>query len=143
MVELKDFLENQRKIAEDVLAMRRKASDDKIARPPKPKPDPKPVLHVDVNTAPVKKCFRCGFNHLIKDCRVPATIECRKCHKKGHIENVCRSNLNNYSARDSKDNPRNQQGNGTDGSVSACNSNKSVKLPIEQVNTDHGTCNVL
>ena len=137
MVELKAFLERQRKIAEDVLAMRGKTLENEKGARARPRHDPKTVQ--SVNATPTKKCHRCGFNHLIKDCKVPATIECRWCHKKGHIENACRSKLAHNIDKDKKEkqeiNPK--------GSSSSCNNNSSVKLPIEPVDTDHGTCNVL
>ena len=38
-----------------------------------------------------RSCFRCGFtNHMIKDCRMPSSIVCRNCGKKGHMQVACK-----------------------------------------------------
>ena len=37
-----------------------------------------------------RSCYRCGGNHYAKECRFKEAV-CNYCHKKGHIQRVCRS----------------------------------------------------
>ena len=40
-----------------------------------------------------RQCYRCGLtNHLVKDCRVPATISCHLCKRTGHLKAACKAN---------------------------------------------------
>ena len=60
MMDLRGFIEDQRKIAENVLAMRGKTLEfERQGAKPKPKPDVKLVQSVNMST-PVKKCYRCN-----------------------------------------------------------------------------------
>ena len=45
-----------------------------------------------------KSCYRCGGSHYAKDCRFKDTV-CNYCHKKGHIQRVCRSRLGQKQLR--------------------------------------------
>ena len=143
MLALREFLERQRKIAESVLTMRGKTVDFDKSGTRKVKYDVKNKLVGSVNVTEKKGCFRCGFNHRVKDCKVPVTIKCRRCHRTGHIENACREPPH-------KDDPKQNaskvtgKGNGEMDSTSSCNTQKEmVRLPIEQINTSYGPCTVL
>ena len=134
---LKMFIEKQRKIAQEVLSMRSKSTEVKRVFPKSENKSQR--VHVgSVGVEPKKKaCFRCGFGHLIKDCKVPNTIICRRCKRAGHIENACRDSAVKNDANKASVTDETQ-------SSSFCNSQKEfVKLPIEQVNTNCGTCTVL
>ena len=55
-----------------------------------------------VSSSPVEKptptCYRCGGPHKAPVCPLK-DVECNYCHKKGHIEKVCRSKLNNQGKK--------------------------------------------
>ena len=133
MKALKLFLDEERKVAEEVLTMRGscKSSNQRVI----PKKKEKDQSHVGNVNSEVKKksCYRCGFGHLVKDCRVPSNIKCRRCQRQGHIENACReppvSKKNNGSGADLPP-------------VTNCNGEKggAVRLPIETINTEVGAC---
>ena len=68
------------------------------------------VLHDSSGTAPVhfadpsgpskdapsgKSRYRCGGNHYTKDCRFKDAV-CSYCHKKGHIQHVCRNRMQQW-----------------------------------------------
>ena len=61
---------------------------------------------------PDRPCYRCGGQHLEKDCRFK-DAECRKCKKKGHIARACRSKPPNQPAfqKPQSRQPRRQQTN--------------------------------
>ena len=127
MFALKGFLEEQRKIASDVLMMRGKTDIDPS--------ESKCKFNGALSADPVKQaaCFRCGFtSHRVKDCRVPSTIKCRKCQRVGHIENACPEKVK-------KDLKVSFQG----FSGSDVRQKSGVRLPIEVVNTEVGPCTVL
>ena len=128
MFALRGFLEEQRKVASDVLLMRGKTDIDSS--------ESKCKFNGVVTAEPIKNaaCFRCGFtNHKVKDCRVPSTIKCRKCQRVGHIENACPDKVK----KDEKQ-VKFQGFSGSDASQKS-----GVKLPIEVVNTETGPCTVL
>ena len=128
MFALKGFLEEQRKVASDVLLMRGKTDIESSS-------ESKCKFNGALSAEPVKQaaCFRCGFtSHKVKDCRVPSTIKCRKCQRVGHIENACPEKVK-------KEKEVKFQGfSGSDVSQKS-----GVKLPIEVVNTEVGPCTVL
>jgi len=43
----------------------------------------------NVQTRGNGKCVRCNGDHLVKDCRWPADIQCNFCKKSGHIKAAC------------------------------------------------------
>ena len=136
MWELRNFIERHRKIAEEVNAMGGKRSDVPVEKQPHVRNDKKGSINLVTQNAegkPKKACFRCGYtNHQVKDCRVPSSIKCRRCGRIGHIENAC----------DKPPSPN--PGDNSSSLVGNCSVGGSgVRLPVEQVNTDHGTCNVL
>ena len=45
-----------------------------------------------------KTCFRCGGSHYATDCHFKDTV-CNYCHKKGHIQRVCRSRIRQEQPR--------------------------------------------
>ena len=51
--------------------------------------EPRPAAGED---RPRAACYRCGGSHASKDCRFRDSV-CNYCHKKGHIQRVCRSRL--------------------------------------------------
>ena len=53
------------------------------------------------NTQSGKSCYRCGGNHYAKDCRFKDAV-CNYCHKKGHIQRVCRTRIRQQQS----DNPQ-------------------------------------
>ena len=138
MFALRSFLEEQRKVASDVLLMRGKIDIDSS--------EPKCKFNGALTAEPVRHaaCFRCGFTgHKVKDCRVPSTIKCRKCQRVGHIENACPEKVKKENAcpdkvkKDEKD-VKFQGFSGSDVSQKS-----GVKLPIKVVNTEAGPCTVL
>ena len=133
---LKKFIEKHRKIAEEVNTMRGKQSEP--MRVMKPKPGEKRFGDVNaVSGVDTKKgaCFRCGFTgHQVKECKVPASIKCRYCHKPGHIENACKKK---HSAQA---NPGDKRGDGAPPPVMNANARSNTRLPIEEVNTECGPC---
>ena len=139
MIALKDFIENHRKIAEEVIAMRGKNTNTCESNLNRSKFDETKInKHVgSVSLTEQKKigCFRCGFNHRVKDCTVPPSIKCRRCHRQGHIQNACREP------------PPQQDPNGSEKKPFAGNTNterdNQVRLPIETLNTSEGSCLVL
>ena len=144
MENLKVFLEKQRRIAEDVLSMRRKGEPEKEKPNYKPRFEDRNLGHVSaVNISEPKKgaCFRCGFTgHQVKECKVPATIKCRKCQKQGHIENACRKRP---TASELKDPNPPEQANARGAGDAVCNANvnvKAVRLPVESIQTELGPC---
>eukprot|EP00919_Chromeraceae_sp_WS-2016_P042818 GHVR01102377.1.p1 GENE.GHVR01102377.1~~GHVR01102377.1.p1 ORF type:complete len:239 (-),score=29.38 GHVR01102377.1:1372-2088(-) len=38
-----------------------------------------------------RRCFRCGGQHRIRDCRLPKEVTCKSCGKTGHLARVCLS----------------------------------------------------
>ena len=152
MVNLKIFIEKQRKIAEEVLAMRGKGvlnegSANRYGTKDRGTPSDN-KKYVNALSLPEKRrgCYRCGFtNHIVKDCKVPATLKCRRCQRQGHIENACpeppptpvSNQQNNVSSRNEK----------FTGVKTVLNTNhetdSNVRLPIETINTSEGSCLVL
>ena len=123
MRSLKTFIERQRKIAQEVLNMRGKSNEQK--KVPYRSDNRNQRVHVGAVGVEIKKktCFRCGFGHFVKDCRVPSGIRCRRCHKIGHIENACREPV-------SKDNSSKVENKDEVDSLSSCNLPQGlVKLP--------------
>ena len=53
------------------------------------------------NTQSGKSCYRCGGSHYAKDCRFKDAV-CNYCHKKGHIQRVCRTRIRQQQS----DNPQ-------------------------------------
>ena len=130
MMNLKNFIEKHRKIAEEVVAMGGKKVELSYDKPPRR--DKIDNGRGSVNALSQnhdekfknKACFRCGWtNHQVKDCRVPSSIKCRRCGRTGHIENAC-------------DKPPVKQP-----PVGNCNFGTStVRLPVELINTEFGSC---
>ena len=151
MNSLKVFIERHRKVADEVIAMRGKSIDSgkpiisgkpNVFRPKYPEKKDKLVNAVNVESNK-RACFRCGFfNHLVKECKVPATIKCRRCQKVGHIENACKETPPQSAAKQqSKENESGGKkiGPNTVGNVGS--SGKTfVRLPIETVGTEYGPC---
>ena len=48
-----------------------------------------------------KVCYRCGGSHYAKDCRFKDTV-CNYCHKKGHLQLVCRSRAKQLQSQSSE-----------------------------------------
>ena len=150
MMGLKDFVENHRRIAEEVIAMKGKnTSFDEPSHTRKKYHDGKTNYVGSVNLTEQKRngCFRCGFNHRVKDCPVPATIKCRKCHRQGHIENACHERTSPHNTQMTDKNTRNEDQNKQNGGFFLGNTNFErncqVRLPIETINTSEGPCLVL
>ena len=161
MLALKLFLEEQRRIASDVLLMRGKVEFDL----PKSSHAESKINKFNGSIGLAKSqneskgsfrfgdrptgCFRCGFNHRVKDCRVPSTIKCRRCQRVGHIENACPEPQPESKSEGPPSGGNASGGNASGGNdnlqtSSSCNSErKSVKLPIEQIKTGNGPCTVL
>ena len=139
MTALKDFIENHRQIAEEVIAMRGKNTRFE-------EPKPKHVGSVIIEQKRMG-CFRCGFNHRIKDCKVPATIKCRRCQRIGHIENACREQPpihgKNRSDKFAKKEDGKNSGEGSFIGNTNLERENQVRLPIETINTSEGPCLVL
>ena len=141
MVGLKSFTDRHRKIAEEVLAMRGKSMIESV-KPivEKHKVDKSFVNSVNKSEQKRSGCFRCGFNHKVKDCRIPSSIKCRRCQRVGHIENACMqppvSSVKNQVHFNEPE---------FDKPVYNCNveSKVAVRLPIETINTEVGPCLVL
>ena len=159
MSKLRVFIEKQRGIAEEVIAMRGKSADTvKIYQHKNRNDERKLVNSVNVGNPKKGACFRCGFtNHQVKDCKIPPTLKCRRCQRPGHIENACRkppltSNDQSGHGTDVKDTssqPQNRQNghnpgteNGSQGTKLLYNANidSNVRLPIETVYTEFGPC---
>ena len=89
---------------------------------------------------------RCGFNHLVKFCKVPATIKCRRCSKQGHIENAFLENASDLESHKITSNTESPHLNASEdpdntspkfmGHISTCES----RLPIEIINTEFKEC---
>ena len=54
------------------------------------------------------ECYRCGGSHAAKDCRFRDSV-CNYCHKKGHIQRVCRSRLQQRPQSEAAQCPQQQQ----------------------------------
>ncbi len=152
MIKLKSFIERQRGIAEEVVAMRGKGFEIDKHQHNRNQDEKKlnQVNLVNVNSQKKGACFRCGFtNHQIKDCKVPSTIKCRRCQRIGYIENVCREpppNPNSQSeqtlAKGMSGQPQNIQNRpfNVNGLSANANINANIRLPIETVCTEFGPC---
>ena len=164
MVALKSFLDDQRKIAVEVLFMKGKVCEQEdIGSKSHPKfaGFVETGSHDSSNASKSRACFRCGFtNHRVKDCKVPNSIKCRACGRTGHIQNACTEsskvkkcvkcgraghtqescrvvlpgNGSPHSKVKFDDLPQSSMANFDDA---------GVKLPIEEVNTESGLCTVL
>ena len=160
MPALKSFLEEQRKVASNVLLMRGKV-DAGSTGPSHGDPKPKFNGAISIAESRPRGCFRCGYtSHRIKDCKIPGSFKCRKCHRVGHIENACPEKVRNdeSSKGGAQGNEPFKGGKGDEppkgiikevkfnGSLDFSGSDfdqQVVKLPIEQINTSKGPCTVL
>ena len=173
MLALKEFLEEQRKIASDVLLMRGKVDGGSTGSS---SIDQKSRFSgsIEVSSGPFnvnksRSCHRCGFtSHLVKDCKVPSNIKCRQCGRTGHIQNACPESNSKQkrcvqcgrighlqetcrvsSDKDKPPNKADSHGHVSFDNVAAGSSSMAnfegtdVKLPIEQVITESGPCTVL
>ena len=157
MKELKKFIGIQRDLAETFLKTKAPASaSEGKAKNPKGNAGKRFTGTAEEDNSHDSSCSRCGLtNHQIKTCRVPKDIVCRKCAKVGHIERACpkASAVKNGQKRsEGKTNEDRKEGKTitiSDDVVSFVSTNVSaqtasgVRLPIEEVSTNFGKCNIL
>ena len=144
MTEIKNFIKQQKEIAEEAMTMRSSVLGASAGQRFKAYGN---VNNVDVAAggSRPRKCYRCGNdNHLVRDCTVPPTIVCRRCGRRGHIERACNHNDGDQITQANMNVNEHGTENLNDPTVGNCNTNlNSVRLPVETVNTQWGNCTTL
>lgn len=151
---LRTLLETERKISESVSSLRGKGNSQGKFEPPKGKKFSGHVSKEQNPEASPNTCFRCGIpGHVKMNCKVPRTIRCRGCNKIGHMERACRDV---DKSRDSDSKTANAKGSQTEEirkqvkfsesnpvHTKSCVVNECVRLPVEEVSSSVGQCNIL